>query len=216
MRRPDNFDQGGAEALAARRLHPGAQDGLRIAPPHQRQERGIDAKLRQTDAIQSPSLVIEKIRPRPKQRPLRRGAPGQSQAEAGGGRPIGPRRMNFVQGGAVQSAAQDMIHLARAKSESLLAIRRAKAMPDRDPGENQPQASQGFDARHHSPLCMTCMAFARDCSCYVLIKSRNAERVKRACDTRPKRKKAPPGCNASNHMASGISRHWVGLSAPRA
>lgn len=149
-RRPKNFNQGGAETLAARRLDPGAQHGLRVAPPHKRQQSGVDAKFRKTDAIQPPGLFIEKIRPRPKQRPCRRGAAGQGETKAGRGRPIGPGRMDFMQGGAVQTTAKKTIHFALAQSEGRLAFQR-NTMSKRNPGELQTQVAQNFDARHPSP-----------------------------------------------------------------
>jgi hypothetical protein len=60
--------------------------------------------------------------------------------------------MNFMQGGAAQSPAQNAIHLPGAKTENPLAIRghaksrASRAMPDGDPGKSQTQARQGFGA----------------------------------------------------------------------
>jgi hypothetical protein len=85
--------------------------------------------------------------------------------------------MNFVQGGAAQSAAQKAIHTLCAKRKSSLAIRRrVEVMPD--PGKNQTQVSQGFGAsRNPAPLHDMHGVFHK-CSLYVPIKNRNGARVK--------------------------------------
>ena len=132
--------------LAARGVHARAQDGFGVASAHQGQGRGIDAELRQSDTVQPPGFPIEKILPRPQQRPSLRRAQGEGETETGGGGPIGAaRRQHFMQTGALQPAAKDGVNLRRAQGEGFAGRRLAPAVAPRlDPGESQTQGGQVF------------------------------------------------------------------------
>ena len=149
-RRAENFDQRRPEAFAARRLDAGAQDRFRIPAARQRQGGGIDAEFGQSPAVQPSGLAFQKILPRPEERPPRRGAQGQSQTEAGGGGPVGaPGRMNLMQAGAAQAAAEKGVDRRRAQNEARSAIRRRRASVA-SPGDKAAQGGQGFGARRRS------------------------------------------------------------------
>lgn len=147
-----NFDQGGAQTLAPRGVDGRTQDGLGVASAHQRQGGGIGAEFRQPQTAQAPGLALQKILPRPKQRPPRRRAQSQSQTETNRRRPIGvARRLHFMQARALQSAAEKNIHVRRAQGEEAGSLRMIfVAMPAFDPGKSRTQGGQGFSARRRS------------------------------------------------------------------
>lgn len=147
-----NFDQGGAQTLAPRRVDGRTQDGLGVASAHQRQGRGIGAEFRQPQTAQTPGLALQKILPRPKQRPPRRGAQCESQTETNCRWPICvARRLHFMQAGALQPAAEKNIHVRRAQGEEAGSLRMISVpMPAFDPGKSRTQGGQIFSAGRRS------------------------------------------------------------------
>jgi hypothetical protein len=140
----ENFDQRRAETLAARRFDAGAQHRFGVPAPHQRQGGGIDAEFRKSHAVQPPGLAFQEILPRPEQRTPRRGATGQSETETDGGGPIGaPGRMDLMQAGPAQPAAEKSVDAGRAQGETRGAIRRCCVVVA-GLGEETPQDSHSF------------------------------------------------------------------------
>ena len=149
-RRAENFDQRRAQTFAARRFDAGAEHRLGVPAAHQRQNGGIDAEFGKPHAIQPPGLAFQKILPRPEQRSSRRGAQGHGEAETGGGGPIGaPGRMDLMQAGATESAAEKSVDAGRAQGETRGALRRRAVVAGL--GQKTPQNGQGFRPRRRSP-----------------------------------------------------------------
>lgn len=114
------LDQGRAKGRTAGRLCPGAQHALGIAGPHQQHLRGVEAELGEAGRVQPAGFGRQKILPDPEQRPRPRGPQGQRRGEAGRGGQIGPAgRIDLVQGGAGDAAAQRLIEPRHAETDTL-------------------------------------------------------------------------------------------------
>ena len=156
-RRPKNFDQGRAEALAARRLDPGAQHGLRVAPPHQRQQRGIGAEFREADPVCRPASSSRKSG-----RAHSRGRPGA--ARRARARPKPAAAGQSVQGAWISCKAARFNPPPRASSTSLAprvkaASRSGAARPCRAAilARTRRRSAKVLTRGGPSPLCTTSM-----------------------------------------------------------
>lgn len=114
------LDQRRAESRTAGRLGPSTQHALGIAGPHQQNLRGVEAELGEAGRVQPAGFGRQKILPNPEQRPRPRGPQGQRRGEAGRGGQIGPAgRIDLVQGGAGDAAAQRLIEPRHAETDPL-------------------------------------------------------------------------------------------------
>jgi hypothetical protein len=135
------LDHDGAERRAARGFRARPEHALAVACPHQQHLRRIEPELGEARRMQGAGLGIEEILPCPEQRAPACGLQRQGGGETGGGGEVGrSRRVDLVQSGSGEAAAERLVERRRPEGDAL--HRRKLA---RQPRQNEalPQGSQG-------------------------------------------------------------------------
>lgn len=135
------LDQHRAERRAARRFRSCPEHALAITRPHQQHLRRIEPELGEARRMQGAGLGIEEVLPGPEQRAPAGGLQRQGRGEAGGGGEIGRGgRVDLMQGGAGEAAAERLVERGSPEGD---ALHRRELARQPHQSEALPQGSQG-------------------------------------------------------------------------